>query len=75
MELLWAHSTPFSSASPIATVTMSAYLNALYEEGSREDFLREVERQRKRAMKAEAKLKALEDEVNRDDERPRLVRF
>ncbi|MCP4674842.1 MAG: hypothetical protein GY854_04890 [Deltaproteobacteria bacterium] len=54
---------------------MSAYLNALREEGSREDLLREVERQRKRAEEAEVKLKAREDEVNRDDERPRLVRF
>ncbi len=54
---------------------MSAYLNALYEAGSREDLLREIERQRERAMKAEAKLEALEEADGRDDERPRHVRY
>ncbi len=43
---------------------MSAYLNALYEAGSREDLLREVERQWTRATKAEAKL---EDPEKQDD--------
>ncbi|MCP4674134.1 MAG: hypothetical protein GY854_01160 [Deltaproteobacteria bacterium] len=50
-------------------------MNALREEGSREDLLREVERQRKRAEEAETKLKALEEADDGDDERPRLVRF
>ena len=54
---------------------MSAYLNALREEGSREDLVREIERQRKRALKAEAKLEDLEEADGRDHERPRLVRY
>ncbi len=43
---------------------MSAYLNALYEAGSREDLLREIERQWARAIKAEAKI---EDPEKQDD--------